>query len=94
MDYRFKYHRGRKAPEELQGEKKREADTLLRTRGLAIGLSIPMSLLSGPLAGWLLGSWLDRIFRTGYWTLTLILLGTVAGLKLVIDMLIKLGKQS
>lgn len=94
MDFRFQYRRRRSSPEEQQGEQRRESDVLLRTRGLAIGLSIPMSLAAGPLAGWLLGSWLDRTFHTGFWTLTLIVLGALAGLLMVIEMLIKLGKQS
>jgi F0F1-type ATP synthase assembly protein I len=94
VDYRFQYRRHKPAPEELEGQKRREKDALIRARGLAIGLSIPMSLAAGPLGGWLLGSWLDRLFHTGFLTLTLILLGTVAGLKMTVDMLAKLSRDA
>lgn len=93
MDFRFKYRRRPLSPEEQAGSERRERDTVLRMRGLAIGMSIPMSLAAGPLAGWLLGSWLDRWLGTAYWSLVLILLGTAAGLKLVIDMLIALSRE-
>lgn len=94
MDFRVKYRRHRPDKHEAQRQQEREKDALSRMRGLAIGMSIPAALLAGPLAGWLAGAALDRALGTAYWTLILIILGTAAALKLVIDMLAKLSKGS
>ncbi|MCH7471471.1 AtpZ/AtpI family protein [bacterium] len=93
MDFRFKYRRGPVPKEQRKEEERIERDRLTRLRGLAIGISIPASMVSGPLLGWLAGSWLDRALGTGFWMITLVLLGTAAGLKVTFDMLIRLGRQ-
>lgn len=93
MDFRFKYRRGRPRPEQARTEQERERDTLRRTRGLAIGMTIPMSLIAGPLGGYFIGTWLDHAFHTSYWVAVFVILGAIAGIKMVIDMLIKLGRE-
>jgi F0F1-type ATP synthase assembly protein I len=93
VDFRFKYRRKPPDAAEQRAEERLDSDRVRRVRGLAIGLSIPLSLVAGPLAGWLAGGWLDRTLGTGYWTPVLIVLGTAAGLKMVIDMLIRLGQD-
>ncbi len=62
-------------------------------RGVAIGLSIPMGMVAGPVGGWLIGSWLDSALGTGFWMITLVCLGTVSGIWMTIEMLMKLGKE-
>ena len=93
VDYRFKYRRTRAEPHESAEEERVERDRLKRMRGLAIGVSIPMTLVAGPLVGWLVGSWLDRMLGTGYWMVILIVLGTAAGFVAMIEALIVLGRQ-
>ena len=93
MDFRFKFKRSKPTPEERRREERERRDTHKRMRGLAVGLSIPISLVAGPLGGWLIGSWLDSILGTSYWMLVLIILGTVAGFKLVVDLLARLGSE-
>jgi len=70
-----------------------ERDRVKRARALGIGLSIPMTLIGGPLLGWLAGTWLDAKLNTNYWMIILVVLGTAAGFKAMIDMLIKLGRD-
>lgn len=93
MDFRFQYRRGRPKPEQVRSEREREKDKLRRTRGLAIGMTIPLSMIAGPLGGWFIGAWLDRTFHTSYWVAVFVILGAVAGIKMVIDMLVKLGRE-
>ncbi len=93
MDYRFKYDRKPPSDEQRRGEERRQSDTSRRMRGLAIGLSIPFSLVAGPVAGWLLGSWLDQRLDTQYWLIVLILLFTAASIYMVIELLAQLGRD-
>lgn len=93
MDFRIKYDRKRPDKYERANEARTERDRLKRMRGLAIGLSIPMTLIGGPVAGWLLGLWMDNLFQTGYWLIVMIVLGTIAGFVAMIEMLVKLGRQ-
>lgn len=93
MDFRFKYRRKRPADYELAEEARTERDLLKRMRGLAIGLSIPMTLIGGPVAGWLLGLWMDHLFSTSYWTIVMVVIGAVAGFVAMIEMLVKLGRE-
>ena len=77
-------------------EERREDEVERRAKGLAYGLSIPFTLAGGPISGWLLGSWLDKLGGTTeshVWTIVLILLGTAAGLKMTIDMLSRLNQS-
>jgi len=92
VDFRLKYRRKQPTEQQLQGEKQREHEILKRTRGLAIGLAIPFTLASGPLMGWLVGAWLDKLLGTSYWLIVLILAGTIGSLKLTIDMLVRLER--
>ncbi len=97
MDFRFKYRRHPDSELEKlrqRNEKRQERDRVSRMRGLAYGMSIPMTLAAGPVGGWLLGSWLDRSLNTGFWMITLILLGTIAGLASTIRMLSRLSSGS
>ncbi|MBN2082055.1 AtpZ/AtpI family protein [bacterium] len=93
MDYRFTYRRKKPEEHEERNEQRDESDRLKRARALGIGFSIPMMLIGGPLVGWLAGTWLDKHFNTGFWMITLVILGTVAGFKTMIDMLIRLGRE-
>jgi F0F1-type ATP synthase assembly protein I len=93
VDFRFRYDRHRRPPEYKVDTQRREQDTQLRMRGLAIGLTIPTALAGGPLGGWLLGSWIDRLAGTHIWMPILTIGGTLAGLASVLEMLIKLGRQ-
>jgi F0F1-type ATP synthase assembly protein I len=93
VDYRFQFRRTRVPPEQQQEQLRKEQDTAQRMRGLAFGMVIPMSLVAGPLGGYFLGEWMDRSFHTQYWMPVLIILGMIAGIKMVIDMLVKLGRQ-
>lgn len=93
MDYRFKFSRKPPDEHEERAEQRTVSETKRRMRGLAIGMSIPASLVAGPVAGWLVGGWLDHHFGTGYWLIVLILLFTVASIYTVIELLISLGRE-
>lgn len=93
MDFRIQYNRKRSEPHEIRNEQRAERDRFKRMRGLAVGLSIPSLLVAGPLVGWLIGTWLDNRLGTAYWMVILIIAGTLAGFKAMIDMLIKLGRE-
>lgn len=93
MDFRFKFRRKRPEEGELRGEQRQEADRRKRMRGLALGFSIPMTLIAGPLLGWLIGAWLDRLLGTGHWLIVMIVLGTVAGFVGMIEALVILGRE-
>lgn len=94
MDFRFKYRRGRKDPAEIKEEVRQERDLQTRVRGLAIGMSIPASLVAGPVGGYFLGRLLADWLHAGYWVPIMVILGTVSGLVMVIEMLVHLGKES
>lgn len=92
MDFRFKYDR-HKPPTAVKRERVRqERDIVRMSRGLAYGLAIPSIMLSGPLGGWLLGSWLDGLFGTQFVMILLILLGVASSFWMVIDLLTRLNK--
>jgi F0F1-type ATP synthase assembly protein I len=93
VDFKFRYNRRRPSPSEQAREKREEADLVRRTRGLAVGTTIPFALASGPVTGWLVGGWLDRKYDTSFWLITLILLGTVAGLTMTIRLLSRLSSK-
>lgn len=93
MDYRIKYRRKKPDEHEAKEEARRERDIVRQGRSLAMGLAIPMSLAAGPIGGWLIGEWLDKLFGTSWIMITLIILGTVAGFKLAIDMLLKISRS-
>ena len=92
MDYRFQYRRKKPQPEELSERARVESDRARRMRGLSYGMAIPISLLAGPIGGYFLGDMIDRHFHTQWGVPVLIVLGTAAGFKMVIDMLIRLGR--
>lgn len=93
MDFRFKFRRHRAEKHEVANEQRIERDRVSRMRGLAVGMSIPMTLIAGPLLGWLAGAWLDGYLGTSYWTAVLIILGTIAGFIGMIEMLVLLGRM-
>lgn len=93
MDYKFKYDRDRPDEAKQRGMQREQKETTRRMRGMAIGLSIPASMVAGPIAGWLVGGWLDNHFGTGFWMITLILLFTAASIYTVIEMLALLGRN-
>jgi F0F1-type ATP synthase assembly protein I len=93
VDYRFAYRRKKPGEHELAEEQRQERETVRRMRGLAIGLSIPMFLAAGPLGGWIIGALLDKWLGTSWLMPTLIILSTIAGFKMAIDMLLRLNKS-
>jgi len=93
VDFRFKFRRQRAKEHEQANEQRIERDRVSRMHGLAVGLSIPMTLIAGPLLGWLAGAWLDRALSTSHWTMMLIVLGTIAGFIAMIEMLVLLGRR-
>jgi F0F1-type ATP synthase assembly protein I len=90
-DFRFKFDRRKSPPAEIKERQAQETQTVQRTRGLAYGLTIPFIMLSGPLGGWVLGAWLDSLLGTRFVMILLILGGTAASFKMVIDLLGKLS---
>jgi F0F1-type ATP synthase assembly protein I len=94
VDFRFKYRRHKPVKEELAREQRETQDSTLRARQLALGLSIPFSLLSGPIGGFFLGQWLDQRFHTAYWMPVMILLGLATGFKMVFDQINALNKRN
>ncbi len=93
MDFRFKYRKKPPSREELAEQQREEEIRVVQSRGLALGYAIPSALLSGPLAGWLIGSWIDKQQGTEHWMLICILLGTFAGFATMIRMIMVLGKS-
>lgn len=92
MDFRFQFDRRAPAPEVKAERRRREQQKVLIGRQLAYGLAIPSILVSGPLGGWLLGAWLDRLLGTQFVMILLVILGVVGGFWMVIDMLVRLSK--
>jgi len=93
MDFRFKFRRGRPSGEEQSREQREDGELARRMRGMAYGVSIPFSLVAGPVAGWFAGSWLDQHYGTSFWLPVLILLFTAAAMWTVIEMLLRLGRS-
>jgi F0F1-type ATP synthase assembly protein I len=96
MDFRFKYRRHPDAsvtPEVEQREDVLGEETERRVQGLALGLSIPSTLLGSVVAGWLLGSWLDRLLHTSFLIIVFILIGTAAGLTMTVRLLGNLNSK-
>jgi hypothetical protein len=93
VDHRFTYRRKRPSPEELAEEQRCDREVVRQGRGLAMGLAIPMALASGPLGGWLIGAALDKWLGIAWLMPAMIILGTIAGFKLMIDMLVRLNKS-
>jgi F0F1-type ATP synthase assembly protein I len=93
MDFKFRYNRRPQSAEAAAQEQRLEADREKRMQGLAMGLTIPTTLLGGVVGGWLLGSLLDRWQGTTFWMPTLIILGTVAGMSTTILLLSRLNKK-
>lgn len=93
MKFHFQFNRKRPDKHERANQRREERDLNKRMRGLSIGLSIPMTLVGGPVAGWLIGSWLDHLLGTGFWMVAMIVIGTVAGFMAMIEMLVKLGRE-
>jgi len=93
MDYRFQFNRHKVPPETQATRERRVQDNQRSMRGLAYGTTIPMALLSGPLGGYFLGSWLDAHFHWQFATILLIVLFTAGSFALVIEMLARLSKM-
>jgi len=57
-------------------------------RNLGIVVTIPMVFVVGPVIGFLIGNWIDQKWNTAPWgMITLILLGFIASVKQVIDLI-------
>jgi F0F1-type ATP synthase assembly protein I len=91
MDFRFHYDRHKPPPAVVKQRQRKEQQTVLGGRQLAYGLAIPSIMISGPVGGWLLGSWLDKVLGTQFVMILLILLGVASSFWAVIDMLTKLN---
>ena len=57
----------------------------IRTAGL--GMTIPFTLLAGPLLGFLVGSWLAGLCETSWVMPTAVILGLAGSIRLTIQML-------
>ena len=69
-------------------DKKPDNNKFKLARQMGIAVTIPMTLLAGPLVGWFAGSWLDGKFGTKPWFLVILLaLGTIAGVRQTIKMI-------
>ena len=93
MDFRFQYDRKKPPPGAEQQEQRKVRDQSKIARGLAYGTSIPLTLLSGPLGGYYLGSWLDAHYHWGFATILLIVLCTAGSFAIMIQMLAQLNKN-
>jgi len=96
MDFRFKYRRHPASRHEATREERQEQEVERRSQGLAVGMGIPFTLAGGPITGWLAGAGIDKLVHTQgshLWTIILILLGTVAGLVMTVELLSKLNRQ-
>ncbi|MEZ5337659.1 MAG: AtpZ/AtpI family protein [bacterium] len=92
MDFRFKYRRHQASDQESRKEKRSESERLSSVKGMSYAIVIPTYLASGPLTGWLLGSWLDQRMHTAFWLPTLIVLCTIASFAMVIRMMASLNR--
>lgn len=92
MDTRFQFDRHKPSPAVEAARQRKDRETVFNGRALAYGLAIPSMLLSGPLGGWLIGSWLDKLFGTQFVMILLILLGVASSFWAVIDMLTHLNR--
>jgi hypothetical protein len=73
----------RRKPNQLDAE----TDIRKSTYAAGIGMTIPFVLLTGPLMGWFVGSWLDGRYGTGWITIFAVLLGLAGSIQLTVKMI-------
>ena len=62
-------------------EQKPDNQKFKLARQMGLGVTIPMVLVSGPLIGWFIGSWLDKKLGTAPWIfIILLILGSIASI--------------
>jgi F0F1-type ATP synthase assembly protein I len=66
-----------------------ERRRMYRQMGIAMGM--PFALALGPIVGYFIGKWLDAVAHTGFLVYVFLTLGFVAGVRVVIDMVKRLG---
>ncbi len=91
VDPRFRFRRRKASDQELRHEQQSEQDRVQRVKSMSYGLVIPAYLVSGTVAGWLAGSWLDQRFGTAFWLPTLVVLFTIASFAMVIRLMASLN---
>lgn len=91
VDPRFKYRRHKPSDQEIKREQQSEQDRLRRVKSVSYAFVIPAYLVSGTVAGWLAGGWLDERYQTAFWLPTLVVLGTVASFVMVIRLMASLN---
>lgn len=63
-------------------------------RSVSYAVIIPMVFVAGPVAGFLIGSWVDRTWHVDPWGKTILsLLGFVASTKQVFQLIKRTGKE-
>ena len=92
VDFRFKYRRHKASDQEIRREQQSEEDRSKRMRGVSYAFVIPAYLVSGTVAGWLAGSWLDQRLGTAFWLPLLVVMFTVASFAMVIRLMASLNR--
>jgi len=67
----------------------KERQKMLRQAGIAMG--IPFALATGPIIGYFIGTWLDVRAHTSFLVYVFLALGFGAGVKVIVDMVKRLG---
>ncbi len=68
------------------GQLDAETDMRKSMYAAGIGMTIPFVLLTGPLMGWFVGSWLDGRYGTSWITIAAVLLGLAGSIQLTVKM--------
>ena len=69
-------------------------DDQKRLRQVGVYATIPFVLAAPPVVGWLIGSWLDKLLKTGPFLMyLLVLLGFVAGFREVFRLIKRFGQN-
>lgn len=64
-------------------------------RNIGIVVTIPMVFVAGPVAGFLIGQWIDQKWSTDPWArVVLSLLGFIASIKQVVELIKRTAKET
>jgi len=73
-------------------ERRSEAELRQGIRAAGAGMTIPFALLSGPLLGYFLGSWLDARYSSTWIMPLCVVLGLLGSLKLTVQLVRQLNR--